>query len=181
MLSGEGNENGEKTTKKKLLDVQHTFFCTFLCRCFTRLQRETSRNFLVTRFIEEISYLFLFTLFFHCRSFSPWWPLAFLIFSGAKFSNSSSTKNCLLCFSSLSLALCRAFYRLASMACRLLSLFLCLSLSLYSKLFDMTINLSLILKITRIRKPFLLSVLIFIDSLFSASQRRGWLCDFPPK
>ena len=26
MLSGEGNENGEKTTKKKLLDVQHTFF-----------------------------------------------------------------------------------------------------------------------------------------------------------
>ena len=64
MLSGEGNENGEKTTKKKLLDVQHTFFCTFLCRCFTRLQRETSRNFLVTRFIEEISYLFLFTLFF---------------------------------------------------------------------------------------------------------------------
>ena len=81
MLSGEGNENGEKTTKKKLLDVQHTFFCTFLCRCFTRLQRETSRNFLVTRFMEEISYSFLFTLFFHCRSFSPWWPLAFLIFS----------------------------------------------------------------------------------------------------
>ena len=109
MLSGEGNENGEKTTKKKLLDVQHTFFCTFLCRCFTRLQRETSRNFLVTRFIEEISYLFLFTLFFHCRSFSPWWPLAFLIFSGAKFSHSSSTKNCLLCFSSLSLALSFSF------------------------------------------------------------------------
>ena len=181
MLSGEGNENGEKTTKKKLLDVQHTFFCTFLCRCFTRLQRETSRNFLVTRFMEEISYSFLFTLFFHCRSFSPWWPLAFLIFSGAKFSHSSSTKNCLLCFSSLSLVLCRAFYRLASMACRLLSLFLCLSLSLYSKLLDMTINLSLILKITRIRKPFLLSVLIFIDSLFSASQRCGWLCNFPPK
>ena len=123
--------------------------------------------------MEEISYSFLFTLFFHCRSFSPWWPLAFLIFSGAKFSHSSSTKNCLLCFSSLSLALCRAFYRLASMACRLLSLFLCLSLSLYSKLLDMTINLSLILMITRIRKPFLLSVLIFIDSLFSASQDAG--------
>ena len=26
-------------------------FCTFLCRCFARVQRETSRNFLVTRFI----------------------------------------------------------------------------------------------------------------------------------
>ena len=99
------------------------FFCTFLCRCFARLQCETSRNFLrwcytrrfattifsatkrcnivatlfgqhcsniatlscaknrrcesyrvtsplVTRFIEEMSYMFSFT-FFHCRSFSP--------------------------------------------------------------------------------------------------------------
>ena len=26
-------------------------------------------------------YVFQFTVFFHCRSFSPWWPLAFLIFS----------------------------------------------------------------------------------------------------
>ena len=39
------------------------FFCTFLCRCFARLQRETSRNFLVTRFMEEMLYVFLFTCF----------------------------------------------------------------------------------------------------------------------
>ena len=45
----------------------------FLCRCFARLQRETSRNLLVTRFMEEMSYMFLFTVF-HCRSFSPWLP-----------------------------------------------------------------------------------------------------------
>ena len=88
MLSGEGKEDGEKTTlgllgKKETLYVKHTFFVHFICRCFARLQRETSRNFLVTRFMEEISYLFLFTLLFHYRSFSPWWPLAFLIFSGA--------------------------------------------------------------------------------------------------
>ena len=44
------------------------------------LKRETSRNSLVTRFMEEMS-VFLFTLVFHCRSFSPWWKLAFLIFS----------------------------------------------------------------------------------------------------
>ena len=31
-------------------------FCTFLCRCFARLQRETSRNFLATRFMEEMLY-----------------------------------------------------------------------------------------------------------------------------
>ena len=149
MLGGEGNEKGEKTTicligKKETLYVQHTCFCTFLCRCFARLHRETSRNFLVTRFIEDISYLFLFTLFFHSCSFSPWWPLAFLIFS-PPLQNSSSNKNCLLCFLSLALALCRSFSRWASLACRLLSLFLYLSLSLYSKFVDMTIDLSLIL------------------------------------
>ena len=61
--------------------VQHTFFVqSFLCRCFARRQRETSRNFLVTRFMEEMLYVVLFT-FFRCRSFLPWWPLAFLIFS----------------------------------------------------------------------------------------------------
>ena len=56
MLSEEGNKNGVKTTiglisKKETLHVQHTFFC----RCFERLQRETSRNFLVTRFLEKMS------------------------------------------------------------------------------------------------------------------------------
>ena len=37
--------------------------------------------------------MFLFH-FFHCRSFSPWWPLAFLIFSPLllKFSCFSSNK-----------------------------------------------------------------------------------------
>ena len=30
------------------------FFCSFLCRCFARLQRETSRNFVVARFMEEM-------------------------------------------------------------------------------------------------------------------------------
>ena len=34
------------------------------------LKRETSRNSLVTRFMGEMS-VFLFTLVFHCRSFSP--------------------------------------------------------------------------------------------------------------
>ena len=48
MLSGEGNENGEKITiglisKKQLCTFFLTlFFGTFLSRCFARLQRETS-------------------------------------------------------------------------------------------------------------------------------------------
>ena len=67
MLGSGGNENGERTTiglisKKATLDVQHTFLYIF-CRCFARLQRETSRNFLVTRFMEKMSYVLLFTFF----------------------------------------------------------------------------------------------------------------------
>ena len=73
MLSRDGNENGKKKintgrlklAKKKKQQQQlcsfSTLFCTFLRRCFARLQRETSRNFLVTRFMEEKSYVFLFT------------------------------------------------------------------------------------------------------------------------
>ena len=48
---------------KKQLCTCSTLFCTFLCRCFARLQRETSRNFLVTRFMEEMLYVVLFTFF----------------------------------------------------------------------------------------------------------------------
>ena len=77
MLSGEGNENGKQTNKqttkkthnnrsnqqKSNLHVQHNFFCTFRYRCFARLLSETSINFLVTRFMEGMSDVFLFTLF----------------------------------------------------------------------------------------------------------------------
>ena len=64
MQSSKGNENGEKTTigligKKANLQVQHTFFYISL-PLFARLQRKTSRNFLVTHFM---TYVFLFTFF----------------------------------------------------------------------------------------------------------------------
>ena len=53
MLSGDGNENSQKISvgelaKKTTLHLQHTFFYTFRC------QRETSRKFLITRFMEEM-------------------------------------------------------------------------------------------------------------------------------
>ena len=75
MLSGEGNGGEQwKTTiglisKKATLHVQHTFFNVFLCLCFARPQRETSRNFLATRFMEEMLHVFLFTLFFTAAHF----------------------------------------------------------------------------------------------------------------
>ena len=51
-------------SKRATLPVQHTFFCTFLCHFFARLQRETSRDFLVTRFMEGMSYVLSFIFFF---------------------------------------------------------------------------------------------------------------------
>ena len=69
MLSAEGNAGERwKTTiglisKKSNFACAAHFFCTFLCRCFTRLQHETSTNFLVKRCMEEMSYVFSFTFF----------------------------------------------------------------------------------------------------------------------
>ena len=113
MLSDGSNENGEKKTttiglisKKATFARAAHFFCTFLCRCFVRIQRETSRDFLVTLFLEEMSYVFSFTFFSLPLIFTlHWWPLAFLMLSppaaATKFSCCSSKKKCLLFFSSL--------------------------------------------------------------------------------
>ena len=135
--------------------MQHTYFVHFFCRCFARLQRETSRNFLVTRFMEEMSYVFSFTFFFHCRSISPSALVAasisYFLTATTKLSCcSSNKKNVSFSCLSLSLDLCCPFSGWASLACRLLSLFLCLSLPLFSKFVDVTVNLSLIVQTTRI-------------------------------
>ena len=65
-------------------------------------------------------------------------------------------------------------------ACRLFSLFLCRSLSLYSKFVDMTINLSLILQTTRTQKQFLPSVLLLTLQL-SPLQKTRVAMGFPAK
>ena len=115
MLSGEDNENGEKTTiglisqKKQNKQKQNYaraahFSCTFLCRCFARPQSDTSRNFLVTRFMEEMSYLLLFT-FFHSLIFTLVAARISHFLTAAKFvlpTNSSLSS---------ALALCRSFSR----------------------------------------------------------------------
>ena len=81
MLSGEGNENGEKTTIGLIIQKKQICTCstlwTFLCYCFARLQSEIPRNFLVTRFMEEMWNVLLFT----GAHFYLGGRLAFLIFS----------------------------------------------------------------------------------------------------
>ena len=84
-------------SKKVTFRVQHTF-CTFLCRCFARLQRETSRNFLVTRFMEEMSYVLSFNFFttahFHFALVAA--SISHFVTAATTFSCcSSNQKNCL--------------------------------------------------------------------------------------
>ena len=99
----------EKTTigrisKKNNFARAALFFCSFLCRCFARLQHETSRNFLVTRFMEEMPYLLLFT-FFHSLIFTlVAVKISHFLTTGKKFSCCSSN-NQLLIFHSSSLLL----------------------------------------------------------------------------
>ena len=67
MLSGEGNENGKKNNRsnqqKSNFQTCSTLFLFISFRCFAPLLRETSRNSLVTCFMEGMSDVFLFTLF----------------------------------------------------------------------------------------------------------------------
>ena len=88
MLSGEGNENGEKTkigliSKKATLHVEHTFFVHFFAVVLHDYNVKLAETSLVTRFMEEMSYVFLFNFVFHCPLIFTlyWWPLAFLILS----------------------------------------------------------------------------------------------------
>ena len=103
----------------------------------------------------SVSFTFFFTAaYFHLDCC----PLAFLILSPQlqSFHVVLPTKKWLLCF----------FSGWASLAYRLFSLCLCLSLALYSKFVDMKINLlSLILKTPRTQKQSPLSVFVFIDCL----------------
>ena len=92
MLSGEGNENGEKTTiglfsKKNNFARAAHFFSTFLCRCFARLQCETSRNFLVTRFFRS---LFFTAAHFHLALVAA--SISHFVTAATKFSCCSSNK-----------------------------------------------------------------------------------------
>ena len=92
MLSGEGNKNGEKTTivlisKKATLHVQHTFFAHFFAVVLHDYKVKSSRNFLVTRFMEEMSYVFFCSLFFSLPLF---FALPHLLTAATKFSKNVS-------------------------------------------------------------------------------------------
>ena len=152
MLSGEGNAGDRRKTtiglnsqkkQQQQLSTCSTFFFFFISlplSCTTTTQNFQKPFFYGGNVVRVIVHFFSLPLIFTLH----WWPLAFLILSPPlqNFHVVLPTKKCLLCFLSLALDLCRPFSRWVSLACRLLSLFLCLSLALCSKFVDMTINLS---------------------------------------
>ena len=128
--------------------MQHTILYISLPLLCTTATLNFQKLLSYTFYGTEVSYAFSFTFFSLPLTFTlHWWSLAFLIFSPPlqNFHVVLPTKKCLLCFLSLALNPCRPFSRWASLACCPLSLFLCLSLALYSKFVDITIYLSLIL------------------------------------
>ena len=190
MLSGEGDAGERwKTTiclisKKQLCTCSRLFwyislplFCTTTTWYFqkrlsyTRSRRPRGGN--IVRVL--VHFIFSLPIVFTLH----WWPLAFLIFS-LPLQNCHivlPTKKMSPLFSSLALDLCRPFSRWALLAYRLISLFLCLSLALFSKFVDMTINLSLILSKTRIEKQFPLSVFVFIRAIYTRKNKTGLTLD----
>ena len=121
--------------------MQYIFICTFLCRCFARLQRETSRNFLIRRFLGQVSYVFLFTFFLLSLIFTPVTASIYHFLTAAiQFSCCSFNKKRLLCFFSLALDdfLIELRWPVAL-----------LSLSRCSEFVDMTINLNFLKKYFR--------------------------------
>ena len=81
MLRGEGKRTVIKRqlvlSKKATLHVHQSLFWTFLCRCFSRLQSETSSYTFYGGNVVSVHVHFFFT----AAHFSSWWPLTFLIFS----------------------------------------------------------------------------------------------------
>ena len=147
MLSGKGTHR-RKTVKnnKATLRVQQLFLYISLplfCTTTTwNTQKLLSYTFYGGNVVRVPVHFFSLPLIFTLH----WWPLAFLILSPLQnFHVILPTKNVSFGFLSLALNPCHPFSRWASLACRPLSLFLCLSLALYSKFVDMTINLSWIL------------------------------------
>ena len=129
MLSREGNAGewwktaiGLFSKKKSNFARAAHFFCTFLCRCFARLQRETSGKFLVARVMEEMSYVFSFTFFLlPLIIILHWWlqPSLFCHRRYKIFMLFFQQKKVSFVFFSLALDLCRPFSRWASLACSL--------------------------------------------------------------
>ena len=150
MLSGEGNAGERwKTTrglisKKTTLHMQHTYFVYFFAVVLHDYNAKPPETFLWRKCRTRSRSLFFFTASHFLLALVAATSISHFVTACRYIINFMLffQQKCLLCFLSRALDLCRPFSRWVSLACRLLSPFLCLSLALYSKLVDMRINLS---------------------------------------
>ena len=172
MLSGEGKENGEKTTiglisKKSNFARPAHFFVHFFAVVLHDYNVKLPETFLWRKCRTCSRSLFFFTAAHFLLALVAA-SISHFVTAATKFSCCFSNKKCLLCFffffisrsRSLSLFFSLSFAGLPSTFSFSLSFF-----ALCSKFVGMTINLSLTLSTTRIQKQFPLSVFVFIDSL----------------
>ena len=151
MLSGEGNAGDRRKTtiglnsqKKKQQQLSTCSTLFFFFHFLAVVLHDYNAKLPETVFLWEkcrTSYrsLFFTAAHFHLTLVAA--SISHSVVPATKFSYWLPTKNVSF-FLSLALDLCRPFSRWVLLACRLLSLFLCLSLALCSKFVDMTINLS---------------------------------------
>ena len=152
MLSGEGNA-GERwktaiglISKKKLCTCSTLFLYISLPLLYCTITTWKFQKLLSYMFCGGNVARFLVHFFFTAAHFLLALVAASIVTAALQnFHVVLPTKKCLLCFLSLAPDLCHPVSRWASLACHLLSLFLGLSLALYSKFVDMTINRSLII------------------------------------
>ena len=184
MLSGEGNARERRKNNKwsnqqksNLARAAH-FFCTFFAVVLHDHNVKLPETFLWRKCRTCSRSLFFFT----AAHFSlHWLPLAFLILSPPlqNFHVVLQTKNVSFVFY-LSLQISVALFLVIEVRWPAsFPLSLCLSLALYSKCVDMTINLSLILQKTRIQKQFTLLGFVFIDSLVTSALQTRVAMRFP--
>ena len=136
MLSGEDNAGERwKTTiglinKKTTLHVQHTFVVHFFAVVLHDYSAKLPETFLWRKCRTCSRSLFFTAAHFLLALVAG--SISHFVTAATKFSCCSWNKKLLLCFLSIALDLCRPFSRWVSLACRLLSLFFCLALALYS-------------------------------------------------
>ena len=128
-------------------------------------------NFLVTRFMKEMSYVFLFTFFFHLLVAAS---ISHFLTTATNFSCCPSKKECLLWFLSLALALCRSFSRWA------FSFSLSFSFSIFQICERDNYSKLNTLENTDTETIFAFRFCVYWHFSCLRFKRRGWLCDFPP-
>ena len=143
MLSCEGNATIRLVSKKATLYEQHIFLYISLPLFYKTTTWNFHKLLSYTLYggnvVRVLAHFFFTAAHFHLALVAA--SISYFLTAATKLSCCSCNKKISPLFFSLALDLCRPFSPWTSLACRLLSLFLCLSLALFSNFLGMTIQL----------------------------------------